>query len=331
MNTPLVSVIIPAYNAENLIVETLDSVLNQTYPTLECIVIDDHSKDHTVNILNKYSNNIKYYKNPGKGACDARNYGFSLSKGQYIQYLDADDLLDKDKIKIQVNQLLGKSNYLAVAETYNFISDINEAKIDNADLYSTDDPVAFIKNMWGLNGNPHYIAQHAWLTPKAIIEKAGKWNNKLIKDQDGEFFCRVILNSSGIVYAPGAKCYYRKNLEGNTISTHQTEEHFKSQLESMRLKAGYLFERDNTLEAKKAVATEYKGIAILATPKFKNIQKEALYECNSLGGSNHVLVLGGSFIELLKKIFGWKFAKTVSYHLHRNKILINFISFIKND
>lgn len=99
-NTPLISIIIPTYNRTHLIGETLDSVLAQTYANWECIVVDDGSTDNTDEVLKNYcqkDKRIQYHHRPidrPKGANACRNYGFELSKGKYIQFLDSDDVLE---------------------------------------------------------------------------------------------------------------------------------------------------------------------------------------------------------------------------------------------
>ena len=103
-----VSVIIPVFNAQEYINETINSVIKQTYEgSIEIIIIDDHSTDNSFQIVREFeSDSIIVKKNPKKGACAARNYGFQLSTGDYIQYLDADDLLSKNKIRSQMELLM---------------------------------------------------------------------------------------------------------------------------------------------------------------------------------------------------------------------------------
>jgi glycosyltransferase involved in cell wall biosynthesis len=99
---PLVSIVIPLYNAEKFISETLDSVLAQTYQNWECIIVDDGSKDASKEQVAEYclkDKRFQYHWQPNSGASSARNKGIELSKGQFIQYLDADDLILPDKIR----------------------------------------------------------------------------------------------------------------------------------------------------------------------------------------------------------------------------------------
>ena len=105
MSNSLISVIIPAYNCSKLIPNAIESVLGQTYSNLELIVVDDGSTDNTAEIIlnyKNYNNNMKYiYQNNG-GVSKARNTGIKQSVGEYIAFLDADDIWDKNKLEIQM-------------------------------------------------------------------------------------------------------------------------------------------------------------------------------------------------------------------------------------
>lgn len=98
----LVSIVIPCYNAGRWLREAIDSCLGQTYPNLEIIVVDDGSTDDSLSIARSYGSDIVVSTGPNKGESGARNKGFSLSHGDFIQFLDADDYLLPEKIERQV-------------------------------------------------------------------------------------------------------------------------------------------------------------------------------------------------------------------------------------
>lgn len=108
---PLVSIIIPTYNRAHLIGETLDSIIAQSFNNWECIVVDDNSSDHTMELLEYYSNRdprIKYYKRPNKfkpGPNGCRNFGYQQSKGSWIKFFDSDDLLVPKALDLHVEKL----------------------------------------------------------------------------------------------------------------------------------------------------------------------------------------------------------------------------------
>lgn len=109
----LVSVIIPLYNSASYVTPTINSVLEQTYQNFEIVLVDDCSKDNTVDVIAEFikkDNRVKYYKQPvNKGAAEARNRGMNEAKGQYIAFLDSDDLWAPEKLEKQIKLMTDKS------------------------------------------------------------------------------------------------------------------------------------------------------------------------------------------------------------------------------
>ena len=210
--TPLVSIIIPVFNAERYIYHTLKHLLNQDYDNFEIIIVNDNSSDKSIKIVKSFnSSKIKIYNNNKSGASSARNYGITMSSGEYIQFLDADDILSKNKI----------SNQISIAEKYNFnpkilIScsfqrfktypfvkkNIGLKKIDK----DYNKPVDWLIDSWTGGG----MGQTSiWLTHKLLIQSSGIWDESLKKNQDGEFFSRVITQSNKIIFEDKSIVYYR--------------------------------------------------------------------------------------------------------------------------
>src|SRR5690242_14754403 len=105
MTSPLVSVVIPAYNYGRFVGEAVDSVLAQSYPHVETIVVDDGSQDDTRERLAHYGNRIRYIYQQNQGLPAARNTGIRHSSGELIAFLDADDTWHPRKLEIQVRCL----------------------------------------------------------------------------------------------------------------------------------------------------------------------------------------------------------------------------------
>ncbi len=102
MKKPLVTCIIPVFNCEKYIESAIESVLNQTYKNIEIIVVDDGSTDRTPELIKKFNGKIKYIRHPNSGSAAARNLGISKASGDFIGFLDSDDMWDKNKIFLQL-------------------------------------------------------------------------------------------------------------------------------------------------------------------------------------------------------------------------------------
>jgi len=102
MKKPLVTCIIPVFNGEKYIEAAIESVLNQTYKNIEIIIVDDGSTDNTLNLIEKFNGNVKYIRQSNSGSGVARNLGISKASGDFIGFLDSDDMWDKNKILLQL-------------------------------------------------------------------------------------------------------------------------------------------------------------------------------------------------------------------------------------
>jgi len=100
--SPIVSVIIPVYNCERYLAEAIESVLSQTYRSVEVIVVDDGSTDASASVAQQFIPPVRYYYQPNSGPSAARNRGVDLSKGDFLAFLDSDDVWTPDKLKIQM-------------------------------------------------------------------------------------------------------------------------------------------------------------------------------------------------------------------------------------
>jgi len=276
----LVSVIIPVYNAEKYLDVCIQSIINQTWSNIEIILVDDGSTDGSLKIAQKHlvNANVKVIEQKNRGASAARNAGLKLAKGDYIQFLDADDLLSPDKIEGQMACLNGSLKQVTICRSVHFNDGDNyEDGIISDGWFCNDNnnPVDFlIKLHAGKEVMPGYggiILIHSWLTPMAIIEKAGPWNEKLSLDDDGEFFCRVVLAADGIKYSEKGFSYYRKFNHGQSLSAQKTKEGTVSAVLAIDLKYQNLKAKTNDPIIDRVFARHYRWTGVLAYPQFKSI------------------------------------------------------------
>ncbi len=205
----LVSVIIPAYNAASTIEKTIRSVLNQRYAPIEIIVVNDGSTDETEKVLEPFKEQIQYVYQKNSGVSAARNLGLSLAKGEFIQYLDADDLLAEDKIKIQVEALITSNADVAYGDWVKFTEKehvFKELELVSKEMQSREE-IELFTDFW--------IPLAALLYKKNITDKIGKWNTSLPIIQDARYALDAALNKAIFLYTPGIMAYYRVHDTGS--------------------------------------------------------------------------------------------------------------------
>lgn len=125
MDDPLISVVIPVYNTEKYVIQTIESVLNQTYKNIEIIIVDDGSTDNSASLIQKkYLNNkmIRLYQKRNGGASSARNMALNHVNGDYIVFLDSDDTLDTRAIEVLLNRIETEKSDMAVPCVFHEIS-----------------------------------------------------------------------------------------------------------------------------------------------------------------------------------------------------------------
>lgn len=215
-NNPLVSIIIPTFNRAHLIAATLDSVLTQTYQNWECIVVDDGSTDTTDQLMVHYlakDSRIQYHHRPKDklpGGNAARNYGFEMSKGDFINFLDSDDLFHKETLTTKVNLInLYKSDVVITTHT----SDLNQLNIRK------DASPKIFKNF---SFHIEFIlARNSIMTSDPMIKREFleniKWDEKLRRYQEHVFFIQLFRQKMDICFCD-IKLYYHRPTKLNRAS-----------------------------------------------------------------------------------------------------------------
>lgn len=326
-DSPLVSIIIPVFNSGAYLAETISSALAQTWPEKEIIVVDDGSTDESLNIARSFKDSsIRIFEQENRGASAARNNGLLKARGEYIQFLDADDLLGPDKIELQMRLLRGKNSAIAnCAAIYFFDGDDRNSIQPVHEWFSNGsaDNLQFLTKLYGggLIG-PAYggmIAVHAWLCPKAVVDKAGKWNEELTTDDDGEFFCRVILAASEILYSDKALCYYRKYSDNRSLSAANDYRASKSLLISTNLKAQHLLGRTTDTNTKLALSRLYYEHTWSFYPRYPDLALEAEKQAKALFPHFPLKPFNTGINLWLSKLLGWKAVRYLQYL--KNEIL----------
>ncbi|WP_136669277.1 glycosyltransferase [Flavobacterium sp. H122] len=226
ISNSLVSVIIPVYNRSQIVCETLNSVLSQTYNNWECIIVDDGSTDTTVEVIKNFIIEESRFlliirsEDEKKGASTCRNIGLKYAKGTFIQFLDSDDVLSPHKILEQCKLLDSQSEMsFAFCKWGRFTHSINDAVLfDKLAVYKDfSNPVKLLDALTLSKG---YLPLHSFLFSKRLIDQAGFWDENIGLNDDGEFFSRIILSFENAFFVPDCFVLYRTpfNVEDNLSS-----------------------------------------------------------------------------------------------------------------
>ena len=211
----LVSIIVPCYNAERFLRETLESAFVQSYPHTEVIVIDDGSTDGTAELIRCYSNRVTAEFGPNRGASAARNRGTALARGEFIQYLDADDVLPPDAIAHRIAALqrsradVAYSDWQRLVEIEPGVFSIGEQIARRIEDIHSDVQIALITAFWAPPAAVTYR--------RAIVEKIGGWKEWLPIIQDARFLQDACLVGGKFIYVPGVGAQYREH-RGTSLS-----------------------------------------------------------------------------------------------------------------
>jgi glycosyltransferase involved in cell wall biosynthesis len=304
--SPRVSIIIPCRNGVAWLGEAIESCLGQDWPNLQIIVVDNGSTDGSRELAKRYeARAVAVLACERAGASAARNVGLAHADGDLIQFLDADDLLDADKIRRQVERLnAAPAASVASGAWVRFARDPSEAVFTPEAVWRDFAPQDFLIASW-LGGG--MMPNFAWLTPRAVIERAGPWDESLSVNDDGEFFCRVGLASSGIVFCADARGYYR-SAGAPTLSRRRDSQAHASAFTAVDLSCRHLLQRCDSAAAKKACATHYQRFAYDAYPQAAELVAQAEKRAMELGGSD-LQAGGGPAFQMLARGFGWKLSK----------------------
>lgn len=293
MNEPKVSILIPLYNSNEYIADTIDSCLNQTYENIEIIIIDDGSTDSGLSIARQYENNypnVKVEAQKNSGAPVARNRAFELSTGVYIQYIDADDLLHLDKIKLQMEVLKNEDDKSVAFGKYGYFEEDIE-NIDWKDILvnkSYNSSKKFLLDLWE-SGNS--VIPHMWLVPRKLIEESEGWDESLVKNQDGEFFARVVSSADKVLFVKNSIGYYRRDNK-NSISRQVSKNALQASLQSFETYCELVKDDMDNPAVRRTLAYIYSKYLYNVYPVHKDLIEKTEEKLKYLGFNRPIIKYG---------------------------------------
>ena len=320
----LVSILIPAYNSARWLRDSVSSALAQTWARKEVIIVDDGSKDNTLALARTFESPIvKVVAQQNIGAPDARNTALSYAQGDYIQWLDADDVLHPQKIEAQLKGADDgqRSLTLLTSSWGKFFFRTSAASFRPDALWHDNTPVdwivtRFTENVWM---NPA-----VWLVSRRLADLTGPWDSRLAKsgDDDGEYICRVAAVSDRVKFVEEARCYYRIGSAGSLNWNMETGDAvLESLLLSLHLATKTLIAKEDSERTRRAARSHlqtFSSYFYASDDKFvERLNGMAL----DLGGALEPPSLGWKYYPI-QLVFGAKFALNLMRNWRTSKLRV---------
>jgi glycosyltransferase involved in cell wall biosynthesis len=315
---PLVSILIAAYNAQEWIGYTLQSAVAQTWQYREIIIVDDGSTDATAEIAHRFaSKGVTVFSTKNGGLCAALNYAYKHSQGDYIQFLDADDLLAPDKIERQLAALTASDGkrILLSSPWAPFYYRTRNARFVRNSVWEDLTPVEWLLRKLGEN---LHMQNATWLVSRELAEAAGLWDEDLHYDQDGDYFARVLLASERTRFVPETGIFYRITGTNRISYIGNSDKKKESLLRSMKLHIHYLRSLEESDRVRKACVTYLQNWYHNFYPERLDLVQELQRMASELHGRLEEPQLRWKY-GWMKPIFGWKTAKSVQNGLPQLK------------
>jgi glycosyltransferase involved in cell wall biosynthesis len=306
MSRPLVSILIPCFNAARWLPATLESALAQTWQNTEIIVVDDGSTEDSLAVARSFeARGVHVLHQTNAGASAARNRAMREAQGDFFQFLDADDLLSPGKTAAQVELLSSRPlGVLASCAWGRFVDDPAAAQFVDTAVFRDFSPLDFLVLAGDTGAMMH---PSAWLVPRAVAERAGAWDETLSLNDDGEYFCRVLLASRGVAFCADdrSRSFYRSGQPGS-LSQQRGEGARRSQFRSIELIEQHLRAAEDSPRTRSAAANLYQRFIHDFYPAPADLMQRAEERVRALGGSTLASPPMGGKTATLARVVGWK-------------------------
>jgi len=211
LSAPLfdVSVIMPCYRQGHLLGRALRSVLDQEHPGVEVLVVNDGSDDDTEEVAASFGDRIRYLRLPNGGPSPARNAGLAESRGRYVIFLDADDLLAPGAIAALHGAVAGRDDRLGVGAWKHFSEESEIPSVEPLRPVVKGSPLSTILSR-------NIAPLHAFITPSAALRAIGGFTTTLRGCEDWDCWARLIVRGADVVTVPEVVAYYRNTPDSNS-------------------------------------------------------------------------------------------------------------------
>jgi glycosyltransferase involved in cell wall biosynthesis len=309
---PVVSILIPAYNSERWLADSIRSALAQTWTNTEVVVVDDGSKDNTLAVARQFeSKAVKVIGQQNQGAAGARNTAFAACHGDYIQWLDADDILERDKVAQQVRRIEDGTSHTLLSGAWGYFRyRTRKTHFSPSPLWMNLTPVEWLYRK--MSQNLHMQTDN-WLVSRELTQTAGPWDTRLWRDNDGEYFLRVIAASDRIHFVPEARSHYRRSGSSSVSYIGGSSKKLESLFLSMTLHINCLRWMEDSERTRAACVTYISNWLFEFYPYRQDLGERLIRIAADLGGVARPHL--SRKYDWIASVFGWDLARRVQLML----------------
>lgn len=213
----LASVIIPNYNRAAVIGETIENMLRQSLPPSEVIVVDDGSTDDSVQIIQSFGDRVTLLQQPNKGPGAARNAGLRIASGEFVQFMDSDDLTSLNKLEVQAKHLVQQNADIVYGPWAKVWLQQGKVKLQDVVLQQNPLPISRSTLLWFLTAWSMVFQQ--CLVRRSLLTQVGNYREDIRLYEDGELFVRLLFANAKVIYERESLTLYRLNDYGKLTET----------------------------------------------------------------------------------------------------------------
>ncbi len=301
---PLVSICIPLYNAEAYIAETIAKVQQQTYANVEIVIVDDHSTDGSLAVAKAFeSERVRIYTNPKKGGNSARNFAFEMSRGEYVKFLDADDYCSDNMIEAQMERVVneGTCNTVVLSPVTMLHEDGCMERFPRDIDRDYTPGIELLLDMWRGKG---WNCPHCHLMHRSLVAKVNGWDESIIKNQDGEFFARIVAASDKVLSVPEETAFWYQT--GVGVSTKLSLQAHQSMVRSYDIITDLILNYKDTEAIRESCAGSIGMFVYRYYPSCKSVMPEVEQLLSKL--KQPLRLPQRRLFKISSALLGWKLA-----------------------
>lgn len=294
------------HNGEAFVADAIESVQRQTFRNYEIVVVDDGSTDNSAAIVSSYvRSNIMLLRQKKSGAAAARNAAFRRSRGEFVIFLDADDLFAPTHLESLVECATRHPDCIALSRWDRFRTTPAEARFPERITQGDYEGATWLELDWR-DAQP-MTQSGMLLLPRRMLDEYGLWDERLSLDDDFEFFARMISKSRGIRFTPGGALYYRSAIRGS-LSGQKSAAAAQSAYLSLDMGTKHLLAAKNTANTRRVCANLFQAFDYRFFPQHGELRTQARNRVAELGGAD-LLPDGPPGFQRLRPWIGWRAAR----------------------